>query len=340
MINWIIDGPARVAAIGECMIERSEEGEKDTEPRLQHAGANLKPVPGVSPRFSGDTLNTLTYAARLLGKDRAELFYITAVGGDGDSAAMLAGWEAEGINTRFVRRLRDKLPGSYTISTGPGGERRFTYDRDRSAARELFRDDYAASLKHSLQGFHVVYLSGISFAILGNEYRESLLDLLKSLRREGAVIVYDPNYRAVLWTSPGEARDWAERIYRETDVALPGFDDEEALFNDAAPAHTCARLAELGITEVVVKNGSSPCMVATGGEITGFPVMAGNGVIDTTAAGDSFNASYISARLCGSDIAASVRAGQSLAGLVIGYPGAIIPRDAMPPLAALITGNH
>ena len=319
MIDWKIKGPVRVAAIGECMIER-----------------RLGVPHDALPAFSGDTLNTLTYMARLLDGDMAGLFYITALGADADSAAMLAAWEAEGINTRYVRRFRDKFPGSYTISTGPGGERQFDYDRDKSAARELFRDDFAANLQSSLKGFHVLYLSGISFAVLGPEYRESLLDLLKSLRRTGVIIVYDPNYRTVLWRSAGEAREWAGRIYCETDVALPGFDDEKALFNDATPEHTCARLADKGIAEIVVKNGSSPCKVAVDGEITGFPVTAQERVVDTTAAGDSFNAGYISARLSGNDVATSVRVGQSLAGIVIQYPGAIIPRTRTPSLPGLL----
>lgn len=306
------------------MIERREQG------------TDLKSVPDIPRKFSGDTLNTLTYMARLLDRDMAELFYITALGADADSAAMLAAWEAEGINTRYVRRFRDKLPGSYTISTGPGGERQFDYDRDKSAARDLFRDDFAANLESSLRGFHLLYLSGISFAILSPGYRESLLILLKSLRRTGVTIVYDPNYRSVLWRSAGEARDWANSVYCETDVVLPGFDDEQALFNDDTPEHTCARLAALGITEIIVKNGSSPCTVATGQDIVRFPVTTRGQVVDTTAAGDSFNAGYISARLCGSDIAASVRAGQSLAGMVIQSPGAIIPRDATPSLPGLL----
>ena len=321
MINWKNNGPARVAAVGECMIERREKG------------TDLKS--DIPRKFSGDTLNTVTYMARLLDRDRADLFYITAVGEDEHSGAMLAAWKSEGINTAFVRRFRDKLPGSYTITTGSGGERRFSYDREKSAARDLFRDDYAISLQTSLKGFQVLYLSGISVAILAPEYRESLLDLLKSLRKTGVIIVYDPNYRAALWTSPGEAKDWAKRIYCEASVALPGFDDEKALFNDATPEHTCARLAALGVAEIVVKNGSAPCTVATGPDIAGFPVTARERVVDTTAAGDSFNAGYISARLSGFDIETSVRVGQSLANMVIQYPGAIIPRNITPRLSEL-----
>ena len=340
MVNWKFDNPAGVAAIGECMIERRDQEmdmpEEGTDPRLQHAGACFKSVPDMSRRFSGDTLNTLTYMARLLDRGRAELFYITAVGMDAGSAAMLAAWEAEGINTAFVRRFRDRLPGSYTIVTGQDGERHFSYDRDESAARDLFRDDYAASLSNSLKGLALFYLSGITVAILPPHDREKLLNLLQTLRRAGVIIVYDPNYRAALWGSPGEARDWAGRVYRETHVAMPGFDDEKALFGDATPEHACNRLADLGIAEVIMKNGSSPCLVAAGKGIVHFPVTVQERVVDTTAAGDSFNAGYISSRLSGHDVAASVRAGQTLAGRVIQHHGAIIPRDDTPPLYRII----
>ena len=324
MVNWKCNSPVRVAAIGECMIERSEKG------------TDFKSVPDISWRFSGDTLNTLTYMTRLLDRGRAGLFYITAVGVDAGSAAMLAAWELEGINTAFVRRFRDRLPGSYTIAIGGDGERRFSYDRGESAARELFRDDYADSLSSSLKDIDLFYLSGISMAILPPHDREKLLTLLQTLRSAGTIIVYDPNYREALWTSPDEAKDWARRIYNETDVAMPGFDDEKALFDDAAPEHACKRLADLGIVEVILKNGSSPCLVAAGQDIVRFPVAFQGRVADTTAAGDSFNAGYISARLCGHDVAASVRAGQTLAGRVIQYPGAIIPRTATPSLSEMI----
>ena len=53
-------------------------------------------------------------------------------------------------------------------------------------------------------------------------------------------------------------------------------------------------------------------------------------VVDTTAAGDSFAAAYIAARLGGADPVEAARAGHRLAGVVVCYPGAIIPRSAMP----------
>jgi 2-dehydro-3-deoxygluconokinase len=53
-------------------------------------------------------------------------------------------------------------------------------------------------------------------------------------------------------------------------------------------------------------------------------------VVDTTAAGDSFAAAYIAARLSGAEPTDAARAGHRLAGVVVCHPGAIIPRAAMP----------
>jgi 2-dehydro-3-deoxygluconokinase len=66
-------------------------------------------------------------------------------------------------------------------------------------------------------------------------------------------------------------------------------------------------------------------------------------VVDTTAAGDSFAAAYLAARLAGAEPTAAARAGHRLAGAVVGHPGAIIPKAAMPsevmPTQALPTGR-
>lgn len=56
--------------------------------------------------------------------------------------------------------------------------------------------------------------------------------------------------------------------------------------------------------------------------------------VDTSGAGDAFNAGYLFARLSGEDPQTAALAGHRLAGWVIGRPGAIPPRDAQAPYAA------
>src|SRR5689334_24009127 len=93
----------KVACTGECMIE-------------------LRPAPGglFSRGFGGDTLNTAVYLSRLgIATD-----YITALGDDTLSDEMIAGWQAEGIGTSRVARLKGKLPGVYMIDTDATGERK------------------------------------------------------------------------------------------------------------------------------------------------------------------------------------------------------------------------
>ncbi|HEY0436987.1 MAG TPA: PfkB family carbohydrate kinase, partial [Phenylobacterium sp.] len=61
-----------------------------------------------------------------------------------------------------------------------------------------------------------------------------------------------------------------------------------------------------------------------------FPAGAPVAVVDTTGAGDSFNAGYLAARLAGRPAAEAVAQGRALASAVVGHRGAIIPRAAMP----------
>jgi sugar/nucleoside kinase (ribokinase family) len=81
------------------------------------------------------------------------------------------------------------------------------------------------------------------------------------------------------------------------------------------------------VGEIVVKRGSEPCLVVTAAqriEIAALRLSAEQ-VIDTTAAGDSFSAGYLAARLQGADVTDAARAGHCLAAAVIQYPGPSFP---------------
>jgi 2-dehydro-3-deoxygluconokinase len=90
-------------------------------------------------------------------------------------------------------------------------------------------------------------------------------------------------------------------------------------------------MARIVNPEAVLKLGEPKSIVRFEGRlhhIEAEPIVGD--VVDTTAAGDSFAAAYIAARLAGSDPIEASRAGHRLAGVVVGHPGAIIPRSAMP----------
>jgi 2-dehydro-3-deoxygluconokinase len=98
-----------------------------------------------------------------------------------------------------------------------------------------------------------------------------------------------------------------------------------------------ALLARIPGGEVVLKLSEPASILRIAGvshQIRAEPVTAP--VVDTTAAGDSFAAAYVAARMAGAGPLDAARAGHHLAGVVVCHPGAIIPSAAMPP--ELISG--
>ena len=296
-----------VACIGECMIE------------LKQADQGL-----YSRGYGGDTLNTAVYLARL----GVEVDYITALGDDPLSDKMIAGWAAEGIGAKQVARLPGKLPGIYLIQTDDKGERRFFHWRESSAARSLLDLPEADGMLRSLEGYDVVYLSAITLSIYTANGRERLMAALRRAREGGVRIVFDTNFRARLWPDLEVAR----RVYRETfdvaDIVLASTEDLLPLYPDQTNESMIARIAS---PEIVLKLSKPESVLRFEGivqHVKAEPVT--EPVIDTTAAGDSFAAAYIAARLAGAEPFEAARAGHRLAGIVVCHPGAIIPRSAMP----------
>lgn len=303
---------ARVASIGECMVE-------------------LSPRPGglYGLGFGGDTLNTAVYMARL----GAAVDYLTALGDDGFSARMLAAWQAEGVGTTLVPRLPGRLPGLYLIERDESGDRRFHYWRDSAPARELFALPESEAILAALPGYGLIYLSGISLSLYGTAGRERLLAGLDQARAAGARVAFDTNYRPRGWSSAQAAREAMNAALRRVDIALSSLDDERAVHGDADAEAAAARLRAAGVGEVVIKLGAEGAFVLAGAEAarTVPAARSDRPVVDTTAAGDSFNAAYLAARLAGRPPVDAARAGHGLAAEVVRHPGAIIPRDAMPP---------
>ncbi len=300
----------RIAAIGECMLELSGP------PQSQRFG------------FGGDTLNTAIYLARL----GAAVDYVTALGDDPFSDEMLAAWRQEQVGTGLVLRLAGRQPGLYIIRTGARGERSFYYWRDQAPARELFDRPEAAPIIAALPAYNWLYLSGITLSIYSPAGRAILHDVLTRQRAQGGLVAFDSNYRPRGWPRQAAAREAMAPLLARTDLALPTLEDEQALYGDRDAAACAARIAAMGVREVVVKQGDRGCLIHTEEGQIQVAAEPDRDALDTTAAGDSFNAAYIAARMAGKPPRQAAIAGHYLAATVIRYPGAIIPGDAMPAL--------
>ena len=291
----------RIVAIGECMVE------------LSAAGDGL-----LRQGFAGDTFNTAWYLRQMLPAAWA-VDYLSAVGTDALSDQMLAFMQSAGIGTVHVARRDDATVGLYLISL-QNGERSFTYWRDASAAKRLADD--AAALAQGLAGAKLLLFSGITLAILSEPQRRVLLAAIAQARAAGAVVAFDPNMRERLWPDMQALQHWITAAARVSDIVLPSCDEETRVFGDADPQAVIARYRGLGVACVVVKNGGAAVEAWDGAAHHFQPAPAR--VVDSTAAGDSFNAGFLAARMQGADMAESLRAGAALAAQVIAAPGALV----------------
>ncbi|AXC50621.1 sugar kinase [Paracoccus suum] len=296
----------RLVSVGECMVELS--ADPDAQGRLRQG-------------FAGDTLNTAWYARACLPAQDA-VDYVTAIGTDPLSQAMLDFISGAGIGTDWIRRDPQRAPGLYLISLTEG-ERSFTYWRENSAARRLADDP--AHLVTALCGADLAYFSGITLAILPPEGREAFLAALADTRR----VAFDPNLRPRLWQSLTEMREWTLRGAAAAQVILPSFDDEAAAFGDADPAATAARYVAAGATEVVVKNGGSPMAAWCDGAPVPLPPVNRLQPRDSTGAGDAFNGAYLASRMHGASLPDAVAQGHAMAARVIDHPGALMPMECI-----------
>lgn len=292
---------ARFLAIGECMIELAPAGDGH-----------------FAMGFAGDTFNTAWYLRRLAAPS-LEVAYFSAIGDDDPSRAMTAFMRGAGIRPELIMRPGGQV-GLYMISL-KDGERSFSYWRATSAARSLADD------LERLPGIgpgDTAFFSGITLAILPDEGRRRLLAALDAARGAGARIAFDPNLRPRLWRSAEEMRHWVSAGAAAADIALPSFEDEAAIFGDADRAATAARYRAAGAGLAIVKDGPGAVLISEGdafAEVAPAPVAE---LVDTTAAGDAFNAGFFAASSAGAPTVAAVEAACRISAQVIGQRGALV----------------
>jgi 2-dehydro-3-deoxygluconokinase len=303
----------RVIAIGEVMVE------------LSLAGGSAGPESGGLGRgvlgYAGDTYNTAVYLARL----GHEVAYATVLGGeDPFSRGIAEAMAAEGMDPGLIRRVEGRVPGLYAIERDATGERRFFYWRGEAPVRQFAELADLPALSKATQAADLTYLSAISLAVVGEAGRGVLDRLLAGARAVG----FDLNYRARLWSDVETARAAIEAAAARARYISASAEDLDTLgLGPDAPERWAAAGAEVVHRDHdhslrILTPDAEPVRIAPGETVK---------PLDTTGAGDSFNAGYLAARLDGAGPKDAVAAGRKLAGVVVRHIGAIIPREAMPP---------
>lgn len=306
---------AKIACIGEVMIELAPS------PAQYRGEAELKTL-----AYAGDTYNTVVTLARL----GTAATYITRLGDDHYSDAIVATLDHEGVEADGVIRHQGMVPGLYMIHNSDDGEREFFYWRSQAPARQLFHHmDEIARWEAGLAATDWLYLSGITLAIIGDTGRQNLKAFIQRFRERGGRVAFDSNYRPRLWHSAQEAQAAITELLEHTDLALLTLDDEALLWGAGADTTTGVRerYGHCRIPEIVLKRGPEDVLILREGNETAVPVTPVDNIVDTTAAGDTFNAGYLAKRLAGGGPEAAAEQASRCAGVVIQHRGGVIDRE-------------
>lgn len=299
----------RIVLMGECMVE------------LRQLADNA-----YQQHFAGDVFNTAVYLKRS-SEPSLQVQFFSAVGTDWISDKLVQAVMQEKIDSSLLLRTATAKPGLYLINTDSAGERSFVYWRDSSAAKQTLQCFSAQRNYDALKGCKLFYFSGITLAILSAADREQLFTLLRKLKADGSQIVFDPNYRPVLWPDAAVAQTAFIQAYRLSDIALPGLDDHRVLFAANSSNDVVAQLAALGVNEIIVKDGKNGITGRSLQQAFTAPAHPVEKVVDTTSAGDAFNGGYLAARLAGLAPQRAVIYAARLASLVVEHSGAIISQQ-------------
>lgn len=305
--------PLKFVAIGECMLEVQANG----------FGPSVL-------SYGGDTFNTAVYLRRCAAPSNIEVSYATGLGTDHLSQTLYKEWGNLGLNLSSIEFIEGRLPGMYLIETDSKGERTFHFWRETSAARAYFQAS-ETTLEKNIDQFDCVYFSGISLAILNSQSRTRLFTFLKRAQENGCRVVFDNNFRTKLWPDKQLAQSVYLEAFAVSHTAMITLDDHQAVFELPSLEDALIHAQGLSVPEVVIKRGATDTLVrpensTEWSSISTHPVAQ---VVDTTAAGDSFAAGYLSRRLCGANAEKAAAFGNGLAAKVIQHRGALIPLEAI-----------
>lgn len=312
-----------ITALGELLIDFTDRGLSDSGMRL------FERNPGGAPA------NVLAAAARL--GDRTA--FMGKVGDDMHGRFLRDTLAAAGIDTSGMVMAPDVFTTLAFVELDGRGERHFSFARKPGADTCLRADELNGTVLSHTRVLHVGSLS-----LTDEPARTATFAAVRAAKAAGAVISYDPNYRAALWADEATAAAHMRSMLPYADVVKLS-DEETLLLTDAAdPAESARRLLAQGVSCAAVTLGERGALVAARDglrAVPGFPAQP----VDTTGAGDAFWGGFLHrmlaldktpAALTADEAADCARWGNAVAALCIAGRGAIPAMPAMENVQALL----
>ena len=310
----------KITAIGEILVDMTQTQIDGND--IPHFAAN----PGGAPA-------NVAVAAKKLG---AETAFVGCVGEDAFGKLLRDTLKRCGVCAEGLQTTKEANTTLAVVTVDGRGERSFSFYRKPGADTRLDKE----KAKQAVEGTGILHFGSVS--LTDPACRDAVVSAVRAARESGALITYDPNYRAALWENEEQAKREMRAVLPLCDIVKISDEETALLCGVREPEAALQKLMEKGVSLAVVTLGAKGALWRCGdkeGYVPGCPVK----VADTNGAGDTFFGAFLSriARRGGIDgltaeeMNAFVHFANKAASITTSRPGAI---PAMPTLSEVEEG--
>ncbi|MCS7120122.1 MAG: sugar kinase [Candidatus Bathyarchaeota archaeon] len=273
--------------------------------------------------FGGAPMNTIVGVSKLNLSAGA----ITAVGEDPFGDYIIKEFQRNGVDTSQVKIKKGRRTTLAFVMNEPlTGERSFIFYREpwvgRTADSMLSPEDIDPKY---IAGAKILHTSG--FSLSRNPSRRAVLKAVEYAKRAGVKVSFDPTLRIDVWDSISSIRRVYTKILRSCDIAAFSIDEAEFMFGTNDPHEAAKKVLEFGVEVAGIKMGSRGSLIMSkDGEEVSAPAFKVR-VVDTTGAGDGWNAGLIVGLCRGWRLEECITVANAIGALIVTRRGAI---TAMP----------
>ena len=292
----------KICSIGEAMIEIS----------------NIKDSL-YNQSFAGDTLNFCNY----LDKKKLNAFFLSAIGKSEINQSLLEFVKSKKISTKHIKQINQFEVGLYLIKNKINGEKQFFYWRNESAAKQYFNSIDFLNLYKELKNFDYIYFSGITLSIIHISKLNNFIKLLRLLKNKKIKIVFDFNIRPSRWNKKN-LNKFFDSVLKFVDICFLSGEDMNYWKNKNNIKSYEQIVKKYKIKHSIFRKNAQITYVFLDKLKYVFRNKFIKKVVDTSGAGDGFNAAYLSNFIVNNDPVLALKAGSSLGSKIVMKKGAIV----------------
>ena len=269
--------------------------------------------------FAGDTLNFCNY----LDKKKLNAFFLSAIGKSEINQSLLNFVKSKKISTKYIKQFNQFELGLYLIKNKDNGEKQFFYWRDESAAKHYFNNIDFLNLYKELKNFDFIYFSGITLSIIHISKLNNFIKLLKLLKSKKIKIVFDFNIRPSRWNKKN-LNIFLDSVLKFVDICFLSGEDMNYWKNKNNIKSYEQIVRKYKLKHSIFRKNAKFTYVFLNKTRYVFKNKSLKTVVDTSGAGDGFNAAYLSNFIVNNDPVLALKAGSSLGSKIVMKKGAIV----------------